>query len=223
MIIAIDGPAGSGKSSTAREVARRVSALYIDTGAMYRTVALSCLRHHIEPTDSRLPEHLQTIRIDFETSDQGLHVFLQGEDVSDAIREPKISEWSSRYSALPAVRQRLVGIQRELASAEVKAGGKVVMEGRDIGTVVFPDADLKIFLKADPAVRAERRVKQLLEKGAQVEAETILNEIIERDIRDESREMSPLVKADDAVEIDTSLLSFEEQVENIIQLILGNG
>lgn len=223
MIIAIDGPAGSGKSSTAREVARRVSALYIDTGAMYRTVALSCLRHHIEPTDSRLPEHLQTIRIDFETSDQGLHVFLQGEDVSDAIREPKISEWSSRYSALPAVRQRLVRIQRELASAEVKAGGKVVMEGRDIGTVVFPDADLKIFLKADPAVRAERRVKQLLEKGAQVEAETILNEIIERDIRDESREMSPLVKADDAVEIDTSLLSFEEQVENIIQLILGNG
>lgn len=223
MIIAIDGPAGSGKSSTAKEVARRVSALYIDTGAMYRAVALSCLRHDLIPESDRLFEHLQRINIEFESSDTGLHVFLDGEDVSDAIRDSKISEWSSRFSKMPAVRERLVSIQRELAKNEVNAGGKVVMEGRDIGTVVFPHAELKVFLRADPAIRAERRVKQLQEKGTQADVQTILREIIERDTRDESREMSPLVKAADAIELDTSGLSFEEQVENIIGLIQGNG
>jgi len=223
VIIAIDGPAGSGKSSTAKEVARRVSALYIDTGAMYRAVALSCLRHDLTPESDRLFEHLQRINIEFESSDTGLHVFLDGEDVSDAIRDSKISEWSSRFSKMPAVRERLVSIQRELAKNEVNAGGKVVMEGRDIGTVVFPHAELKVFLRADPAIRAERRVKQLQEKGTQADVQTILREIIERDTRDESREMSPLVKAADAIELDTSGLSFEEQVENIIGLIQGNG
>ncbi|MBT4053183.1 MAG: (d)CMP kinase [Bacteroidetes Order II. Incertae sedis bacterium] len=217
MIIAIDGPAGSGKSSTARTVASRLNALYIDTGAMYRAVALYCLDNNVSAETV-----VSEITLGLEQSADGVNVFLNGKNVSARIRSQEVSDMSSQVSQIASVRDLMVNQQRALAAKATSEGGTVVMEGRDIGTVVFPSADYKFFLVADPHVRAERRVAQLKEKGEDAEVSTLLSEIIERDKRDEGREHSPLRKASDAIEIDTSGLLFEDQVDKILGVISGN-
>ena len=222
MIIAIDGPAGSGKSSTAREVARRLNALYIDTGAMYRAVALKAIRSGQTPDNDSFALLAGSISVRLEPSRDGVRVFLDGEDVSSAIRSEEVSGMSSRVSQRADVRARMVALQRSMAQEASSNGMDVVMEGRDIGTVVFPDADCKFFVTASPEVRARRRAKQLLEKGEVVSEEHLLNEIRARDKRDSTRKTSPLRQADDAVLIDTSDRTFEDQVENILAQIRGN-
>mgnify|MGYP000897078619 FL=1 len=217
MIIAIDGPAGSGKSSTARTVASRLNALYIDTGAMYRAVALYCLDNNVSAETV-----VSEITLGLEQSADGVNVFLNGKNVSARIRSQEVSDMSSQVSQIASVRDLMVNQQRALAAKATSEGRTVVMEGRDIGTVVFPSADYKFFLVADPRVRAERRVAQLKEKGEDAEVSTLLSEIIERDKRDEGREHSPLRKASDAIEIDTSGLLFEDQVDKILGVISGN-
>ena len=217
LIIAIDGPAGSGKSSTARTVASRLNALYIDTGAMYRAVALYCLDNNVSAETV-----VSEITLGLEQSADGVNVFLNGKNVSARIRSQEVSDMSSQVSQIASVRDLMVNQQRALAAKATSEGGTVVMEGRDIGTVVFPSADYKFFLVADPRVRAERRVAQLKEKGEDAEVSTLLSEIIERDKRDEGREHSPLRKASDAIEIDTSGLLFEDQVDKILGVISGN-
>ena len=222
MIIAIDGPAGSGKSSTAREVARRLNALYIDTGAMYRAVALKAIRSGQTPDNDSFALLAGSINVRLEPSRDGVRVFLDGEDVSSAIRSEEVSGMSSRVSQRADVRARMVALQRSMAQEASSGGVDVVMEGRDIGTVVFPDADCKFFVTASPEVRAKRRAKQLLEKGEHVSEEHLLSEIRARDKRDSTRKTSPLRQADDAVLIDTSDRTFEDQVENILAQIRGN-
>lgn len=222
MIIAIDGPAGSGKSSTAREVAHRLGALYIDTGAMYRAVALKAIRMGLSPESDEFTSLAATVDVFLEPSGSGVRVMLDGEDVSGAIRSEDVSGMSSRVSQRVDVRQRMVALQRTMARSASESGMDVVLEGRDIGTVVFPDADRKFFVTASPEVRARRRARQLREKGETVNEERLLDEIRSRDRRDSTREASPLRQAEDAVLIDTSNTAFEEQVENILALIGGN-
>jgi cytidylate kinase len=215
MIVAIDGPAGAGKSTLARRVAAKLGAVYIDTGAMYRAVALAALRSNT-PLDNaeRLAALAGQADIRFEPG--GSSVLLDGEDVSEAIRRPEISPAASRISAIPGVRRVLVGKQREMG-----ASGSVVMEGRDIGTVVFPRAEVKIFLDANPEVRAARRIRELEEKGPAPPAAEIAREIRERDRRDSTRADSPLVRASDAVLLDTTALSLDE-VERVILEVISN-
>jgi len=222
VIIAIDGPAGSGKSSTARAVAERLSSLYIDTGAMYRAVALHSIRTGIAPEEEGFESVLSSISIDLKSSSEGNRVILNGEDVSEEIRSSAASDMSSRVSKRADVRRRLVDLQRTLASKASEKGSSVVMEGRDIGTVVFPDADFKFYVTAKAEVRAKRRALEMRQKGEDVDEEALLLEIRERDNRDASRDISPLKKAADAIVVDTSELSFEDQVENILSQIRGN-
>lgn len=222
MIIAIDGPAGSGKSSTAREVARRLGALYIDTGAMYRAVALKAIRAALTPESEDFSSLAATVHVVLEPSGDGVRVMLDGEDVSGAIRSEEVSAMSSRVSQRVDVRQRMVDLQRTMARNASAGGLDVVLEGRDIGTVVFPDAERKFFVTASPEVRARRRAAQLRERGEAVDEARLLEEIRDRDRRDSTRKTSPLRQADDAVLIDTSECTFEEQVENILALIRGN-
>ena len=223
MIIAIDGPAGSGKSSTAKEVAKRTGALYIDTGAMYRAVALSSINSGISVPDAEFSAHLDSLSIKLGYNDGELTVWLNGEDVSSQIRSSEVSDLSSVVGSDSRVRDKMVELQRKMAGDELARNGTVVMEGRDIGSVVFPFADFKFFLVADPAVRTERRALQLEEKGVDVDRDALLSEILARDERDETRSNSPLIQAEDALAMDTSELSFEEQVENILEVIRGNG
>ena len=207
--IAIDGPAGAGKSSVAKNAARELGFIYVDTGAMYRTIALYLLREGIDPQDERmLAKALGEIdvRISYEGGVQ--HMLLNGEDVSDLIRTPEISDAASRTSAIPAVRKRLLDLQRTLASQE-----DVLMDGRDIGTMILPDADLKIFLTASVAERARRRYLEMKNKGQECILEEIRKEIEERDYRDIHREISPLHKAEDAVLLDTSDMDKEMVVK----------
>ena len=198
MLVAIDGPAGAGKSTVARAVAAALGFTYLDTGAMYRTVALASLRGAADPT---------AVAIEL----TGDTVLADGEDVSDAIRTPEVSEAASRVSSEPRVRRALVEKQRALI-----AGGDWVAEGRDIGTVVAPDAEVKVWLTADPQERARRRAEQL---GA--DAATVLREQVLRDERDASRAESPMKPAPDAVEVDTTGLSIDEVVERIVGLARG--
>ena len=213
VVVAIDGPAGAGKSTIARRVAGKMGFTYIDTGAMYRAVALAALRAGVGLEDAaRLEELARGARIEFEPG--GSRVFLNGEDVSQAIRRPEISPAASQVSVFPGVRRALVAKQREIA-----AGTSVVMEGRDIGTVVFPDADVKIFLDAKPEVRAGRRSRELEEKGLAMRAEDVDREMRERDRRDATRADSPLARASDAVYLDTTALSLDEVEQVILKTI----
>jgi len=222
VIIAMDGPAGSGKSSTAREVARRLDALFIDTGAMYRAMALKAIESGVDPEKEAFATVLEHTRIDLSSRDGATQVELDGRDVTDSIRSEDVSSMSSRVSKRPDVRERMVQLQRSVARKHAAQGGKVVMEGRDIGTVVFPDADYKFYVTASPEVRAERRAQQLREKGERVDEKVLLEDIRQRDARDSGRAVSPLRRADDALLIDTSGVTFEEQVENILKVITGN-
>ncbi|MGB0649303.1 MAG: (d)CMP kinase [Rhodothermales bacterium] len=222
MIIAIDGPAGSGKSSTAREVATRLGALFVDTGAMYRALALRAIQVGVPPEDEAFGDVLSQTIIGLGPKDDQTVVFLDGEDVSDLIRTEEVSGMSSRVSKRSDVRLRMVELQRAATSQHIAGGGVVVIEGRDIGTVVFPEADYKFFVTAAPVIRAQRRARQLADKGEPVSVEELLEQILERDQRDETRPDSPLRIADDAVVVDTSDVQFEEQVDMILDLISGN-
>lgn len=206
--IAIDGPAAAGKSTLARRIAGKLGFLYIDTGAMYRAVALWAVRLGVSTSDMhRLEQLAAECRIEFEPGENT--VLLNGEDVTDAIRDPGIGEAASKVSQVPAVRRALVARQREIGSE-----ASVVMEGRDIGTIVFPEADVKIFLDAQPGTRARRRAREL-----ELPADTVSAEMQERDRRDRSRAEAPLVQAPDAVYVDTTGLSIDEVEAALLKIV----
>jgi cytidylate kinase len=214
--IAIDGPAASGKSTTARLVAQKLDYTYIDSGAMYRAVTLNALQNRIPPADAgKVAEIAKKIVIEFRQSSNDIEVIMNGEDVSKAIRIPDVTNNIGPVAANPRVRENLVVKQRMLG----KNGG-VVMDGRDITTVVFPDAELKIYMKASAEERARRRVKELMQRGIKADYNEILQAIIDRDHADFSREHGPLKQAPGAVVIDTTKLTIEEQVEKIYHLAL---
>jgi cytidylate kinase len=214
LIIAIDGPVGSGKSTVARRVAELLGYVYLDSGAMYRGVAWKALRDHV-PLDSyeRLAALAGATRIDLLSSDGGFRVLVDGTDVTDLIRSPAVAQAASKVAVIGGVRTVLVAEQRRAA-----AGGGVVMEGRDIGTVVLPDADLKIFLDASVEVRAERRRLEHEKKGERLEFGEVLEEVRQRDQRDRERAVSPLVRARDAVHVDNTAMSAEETARLIVFL-----
>lgn len=217
--IAIDGPSGAGKSTLAKMLAKELGFLYVDTGAIYRTVGLFVRRQGASPEDeqavSRLLEGLE-IRMAY--GQDGLQrMYLNGEDVTEAIRQNEISQYASKVSAMPAVRSFLLDMQRRLAKEH-----DVIMDGRDIGTVVLPNADLKLYLTAAAEDRAERRYAELLERGQTVERAEILRDVKERDERDMNRAVAPLKKAEDAIMADTTGNSLEESFSLLLRLIREN-
>lgn len=215
LTIAIDGPAGAGKSTIAARLARKLGYVNLESGAMYRALALKAIRNDISFDDEpALLALAQRSKIRLEPTREGNRVFLDGMDVSQRIREQDVTNAASRVSIHPSVRQWMVERQRELGS-----GGGVIMEGRDIGTKVFPRAEVKVFLDAHLEVRQQRRVLQRAEKGLQVEPQRIAAELQERDLRDRTRTASPLVPADDAVIIDSSQLSIDQVVDKVEQLV----
>lgn len=217
MIVAIDGPAGSGKSTTAKAVARRLGYLYIDTGAMYRAVALAFNREHLEASEEAAQRVLPRIHVDLRPDEQGLRVYLNDEDVSDSIRGSAVTRRVSEIAALPSVRRKMVDEQRRIAQTHEDEG--VVLDGRDIGTVVFPHADVKIFMVADDRTRARRRRDELVERGEDVSMEEVLRDIQRRDEHDSSRAAAPLIQADDAIEVDTTELSVDKQIERVLTVV----
>ncbi len=223
MIIAIDGPAGSGKSTTSRAVAGRLGYVYLDTGAMYRAIALAFIRRGEDALPGAADSVLPTIRLDLESGPEGVRVWLGEEDVTGLLRTAEVTRMSSRVSAIPSVRRFLVAEQRRIVDRQAARGRGVVVEGRDIGTVVFPDAGLKIFLTAAPEVRAGRRAAEMRLGGQQADDAAVQEDLKKRDRDDSSRAVSPLIPAGDAVTLDTSGLSFEEQVELIVGLARERG
>lgn len=215
--IAIDGPAGAGKSTAARMAASRLGFIYVDTGALYRTVGVAALRRGIPTGDrEKVAAMLPEITAELKFEDGVQHVILNGEDVSDAIRRPEASMAASNVSAIPAVRAFLFGLQKDMAK-----NNNVIMDGRDIGTVILPDAQLKIFLTASAEVRAKRRFDELTAKGTPVEYNTLLDEIKQRDYNDSHRAAAPLKAAPDAVLLDTSDMTLEKVVDRITELARG--
>lgn len=214
--IAIDGPAGAGKSTLARQLAKKIGFLYVDTGAIYRTVALKTIKAGVTPSEKEkvipLLENLD-IRMDY-GPDGEQQMFLEGENVSKAIREHQVSNLTSQVSAMKEVRDFLLDFQRKQAREH-----NVVMDGRDIGTVVLPGADVKIFLTAAPEARAHRRLRELEQRGQSADFETILHDIIDRDERDRNREIAPLRQAEDAVLLDTTKLNLEESLDAMLSLV----
>lgn len=214
-IIAIDGPAGAGKTTTAREVARRLGFVHLDTGAMYRAVALNVLRRGcILDNPEEIARVAKTTDIQIRFADGVQRIFIGDEDVTERVRMPDVTHAVSPVCEVPEVRQRLVALQRKLAES-----GGVVIEGRDIGTVVFPDADLKIYLTADLDERSRRRLKDLQRAGVEADLSAVDEDVKRRDLRDQSREDNPLKMAPDAVLIDTTKMTFEEQVKAIIRYL----
>jgi len=214
--VAIDGPSGAGKSTLARKAASILGYLYVDTGAIYRTVALSAVRRGIDPADTaRLLPTLNELDIRLEYADDGLqHMYLNGEDVSQAIRVHEISQHASTVSAIPEVRAFLLDLQRDMARKN-----NVIMDGRDIGTVVLPDADVKVFLTASAPERARRRCLELEQRGTPQPFEKVLQEIEERDYNDSHRATAPLRQAEDAVLLDTTELDFAQSEAAMMKLI----
>ena len=215
--VAIDGPAGAGKSTIARRAAASLGFIYVDTGALYRTVGLYSIRKGYDTKDaekvnSTLPDI--DIKLGFSGTEQ--RVFLNGEDVSEAIRTPEASMGASNVSAIPQVREFLFDLQKDIAK-----NNDCLMDGRDIGTVVLPDAQVKIFLTASPETRAKRRYKELVEKGSDVKFEDVLEDLIKRDYQDTHRDIAPLKAADDAVLLDTSELDFEGSLRAVLDIIKG--
>ncbi len=218
-MVAIDGPAGAGKSTLAKRVADKLGFVYIDSGAMYRAIALWALRLHVSLSDMhRLEQLATTARITFAPGDR---VILNDEDVTDAIREPRISEAASQVSALPAVRRALLTLQRSMAD-----NSSVVMEGRDIGSVVFPEAHVKIFLDAEPAERAKRRALELGKRGRDTDVVAVADQLQVRDERDRQRIEAPLVQAADAELVDTTNLSLDQVEQKVLRIVrarISNG
>lgn len=214
--IAIDGPAGAGKSTVARTAAKELNFLYVDTGAIYRTVALAVDRLGIDPGDGEaVARALPALKIRMDHGPSGeQRMFLGEEDVSKAIRENRVSALASKVSALPQVRAFLLDFQRQLAREN-----NVIMDGRDIGTVVLPRAEVKVFLTAAPEARARRRLLELEQRGQQADYETILKEIVQRDKQDRERAAAPLKQAEDAVLLDTTQLNLEQSVEALLKIV----
>ncbi|MCM1433725.1 MAG: (d)CMP kinase [Clostridiales bacterium] len=213
--VAIDGPAGAGKSTIAKAAAKALGFIYVDTGALYRTIALNAVRNNIADDSEKIISALDKIdvRLGFD-SDGTQCVYLNGEDVSDYIRTPEISMAASKTSAIPQVREFLLDLQRDIAKEN-----NVIMDGRDIATVVLPDADCKIFLFASPECRAERRYKELMKKGEKVSYEDVLDDVNQRDYQDSNREIAPLKPTEESVMADTSELALEESIDLIINTI----
>lgn len=213
--IAIDGPGGAGKSTVAKAVAKRLDILYVDTGALYRTVGLYVKSRGVEPSDAQgVGTLLGDISIEVKYEGGAQHVYLNGVDHGDAIRTPEMSMYASLVSAIPSVRAFLLETQKEIARKN-----SVIMDGRDIGTVILPDADLKVFMTATPECRAMRRFKELTERGQSVRYEDVLAEMNQRDGQDSSRAIAPTKAADDAIYFDNSDLDFEQTVEAIIKMV----
>lgn len=216
IVIAIDGFSGCGKSSTAKAVAKKLGYTYIDSGAMYRAATLHFLNNHtVLSNPKEVSKALDSLKISFHFNpeQQTQETYLNGLNVEDEIRTMRVSEYVSEVSKLKEVRLALVAQQQKLGKSK-----GVVMDGRDIGTVVFPEAELKVFMTADLSIRASRRQKEILEKGDLIDLEKIKHNLGERDRIDSTRTESPLLKAEDAIEIDTSLLEFDDQVEQIVSL-----
>lgn len=220
MIVAIDGPAGAGKSTIARRVARRLDFQLIDTGAIYRTVAWRAVEAEMNLEDApAIAELAASLHFDFKRDEQGENrLICDGRVMGNEIRTPEISLASSQISSHPELRQALLQIQRDLGER-----ASSVLEGRDIGTVVFPKADVKIFLTASNEIRAQRRVDQMRERGEAAELEQVLAEIVERDRRDSERATAPLKRADDAVDLDTSKLNIDQVVAKILEVVTNGG
>ena len=214
--VAIDGPSGAGKSSLARAVAGDLGFIYVDTGAIYRTVGCYVLRQGVRPSDAQAVEALlPDIEIRMGYGDDGLQrMYLNGEDVTEAIRTPEVSMCTSKVAAIPAVRAFLLEMQREIAQEQ-----SVIMDGRDIGTVVLPNADVKIFLTASAEERAKRRFRELKQRGSHKDYGVLLVEIEERDYKDSHRSIAPLKAAEDAVTIDTTDLTFEESLAKLLETV----
>ena len=213
--VAIDGPAGAGKSTVARAAAKELGFIYVDTGALYRAVGVYCLRTSIVTTDAQgVGEILKDITVELKFIDGVQHVFLNGDDVSTEIRLPEASMAASNVSAIPSVRAFLFDLQRDIA-----AKNNCLMDGRDIGTVVLPNAEVKIFLTATVEERAMRRYKELVAKGEQVDLEQLQKDIAERDKQDMEREISPLRQAEDAIYLDTSDMNIDEVTAYILNLV----
>lgn len=212
--IAIDGPAGAGKSTIAKRVAKELGFIYVDTGAMYRSMALYFLRHGIPAQDeNKISEACEEITVSIEYENGEQQVLLNGENVNGFIRTEEVSMMTSDTSKYPKVREKLLSLQRELAKKK-----NVIMDGRDIGTCVLPDADLKVFLTASSAERARRRFKELQEKGEECSLATIEKDIIARDEQDMNREIAPLRPAEDASFVDASCMTIEEVVDTVVSL-----
>ncbi len=215
MIVTIDGPAGTGKTTIARFVAEKLGYAYFDTGAMYRAVTYQVLRKKIDLSQAdQLAAFLDQFQFEIQSESKEKRYLVNGHDVTDVIRSSEVTGHVSEVSAHPAVRQMLVRVQREFGE-----GKDAVFEGRDMGTVVFPNAEVKIFLTARPAVRAERRYLELKEDGAHTNEQEVLNELLERDHFDSTREISPLKQAEDAHLVDTSDLTLEQVIERVIALV----
>lgn len=219
--VAIDGPVGAGKSSVARESAKRLGFIYVDTGALYRGVALYAYRKGVVKEEGREKEFaegiaalLPEISVELKIDDGVQRIFLCEEDVSEEIRLPEISMAASAVSAVPAVREFLLGLQRDIAEKN-----NVLMDGRDIGTVVLPEAQVKIFITASPEIRAKRRYDELIDKGVETTFEQVLNDLNRRDYQDSHRAVAPLKMADGAILLNTSELTFEESVESVVKLV----
>ncbi len=213
--VAIDGPAGAGKSSVARAAAERLHFIYVDTGALYRTIGLAAARSNTDTDDENEVSELLSktdIGIVFLNGEQ--HVVLNGEDVSSEIRTEQASMMASKVSAIPAVRAYLLDMQRDFAKTD-----NVLMDGRDIGTVVLPNADVKIFLTASPEIRAGRRVAQLAEKGITADYDEVLRDIITRDYNDSHRDIAPLKPAGDSIVLDTSDMTLEQAVGKLVNIV----
>ena len=217
--IAIDGPAGAGKSTIARLAAKELGFIYVDTGALYRTVGLAAQRRSIAATDVPAVSAMLgeiTVELAFNDNNEQI-VLLDGEDVSGLIRTPEISMMASAVSAIPEVRAYLLDLQRDIARRN-----NVVMDGRDIGTVILPDAKIKIFLSASPECRAQRRYEELVKKGMEVEYDDVLRDVIDRDYADSHREIAPLKPAEGAIMVDTSWQSKDQSVNQLIGIMKEN-
>lgn len=213
--IAIDGPSGAGKSTLSKCIAKELGFIYVDTGAMYRAIGLYFYKNGIEIFNDRdYAEVLKNIKIELKYKDGTQLVILNGQDVSSDIRVHIISDYASKVSTVPCVREFLLQMQRDIAKTN-----NIVMDGRDIGTVVLPNAKIKIFLTASAKVRAERRYKELIEKGQDVNFNDILNDVVARDERDSTRKIAPLKPADDSIIADTSELDFDESLRMLLNII----
>lgn len=212
--VAIDGPAGAGKSTIAKAVAKELSYIYVDTGALYRAIAYNAVKNGVIDNENAVVSMLNSTKLELKYIDGVQAVFLNGEDVSAFIRTPEISMGASRVSAIPAVRAFLLSLQQEIA-----AKNNVIMDGRDIATVVLPNADVKIFLFASAECRAERRYKELIEKGENVKYEDVLDDVNQRDYQDSHREIAPLKPSEDSIMLDTSAIGLQESIDLVINTI----
>lgn len=216
--VAIDGPSGAGKSTIARAASKELGYVYVDTGALYRTVALNVLRGGISDKDvPGVIASLENLSVKLGFVEGTQHVYLNGEDVSDLIRTPEVSMAASTTSAIPEVRKFLFNLQREIAKEN-----NCIMDGRDIGTVVLPDAQVKIFLTASPEKRAERRCKELLEKGIDTSFEEVLKDVEQRDYNDSHREIAPLKATEESIIVDTSEIDLQQSIDLVIKTIQEN-